>query len=236
MPSVWPPRASTIAFDSVCFTTVQAKREIVPHVRLDVAADDVHPAERVRLDIPLLHEHASEHPLQVPLGRPERTALPVVEDPHAGLLHEGLDRDRVVPRGKEDLDELVGQHLAQRGRNRVGEHDHTAVGGDGVGGEGLRVRLLDRLPHPDAARVRVLHDHARRPVELEREEPRGREVVEVVERERLPVYLLDPAEDVRARPALRVVDGLLVRVLAVGELEHAVEDGDERLRESVVRA
>ena len=40
-------------------------------------------------------------------------------------------------------------------------------------------------------------------------------------------------EHVRARASLRVVDGLLVRVLAVGELERAVEDRHERLREAL---
>ena len=82
----------------------------------------------------------------------------------------------------------------------------------------------------------MLDDHGRGAVELEREQPRGREVAEVVERERLALDLLDPCQEVGARAALRVVGGALVRVLAVGEVEVALEHGDVRLGEVVLPA
>ena len=80
----------------------------------------------------------------------------------------------------------------------------------------------------------MLDDHRGRAVELEREQPRGGEVGEVVERERLALELLDPREEVRARAALGVVRRALVRVLAVGELEDALEDGHVASRGSLV--
>ena len=52
----------------------------------------------------------------------------------------------------------------------------------------------------------------------------------------LALHLVDPGEEMRPRPALCVVGRTLVRVLAVGEVEHALEHRDERLREDVVAA
>ena len=63
------------------------------------------------------------------------------------------------------------------------------------------------------------------------EEPRGGEVVQVVERERLPLMLLDAREQVRARAALRVVRGASGAGSRRTELAHAVERRHERLRE-----
>ena len=77
----------------------------------------------------------------------------------------------------------------------------------------------------------MLDDHAGRQRELAREQARGGEVVEVVERERLAVQLLDAREQMRAAAALRVVRGALVRVLAVREVEHLLEREHERLGE-----
>ena len=50
----------------------------------------------------------------------------------------------------------------------------------GVAGECLLVRLVDGLAQPDPARVPVLHDDRRRPVQLECQEPGCGEVAEVV--------------------------------------------------------
>ena len=87
----------------------------------------------------------------------------------------------------------------------------------------------------DAARVRVLDDDAGRQRELARERAGGREVVEVVEGELLPVQLLDAREEMAADAALGVVGGALVRVLAVREVEHLVERDDERVGELLAR-
>ena len=154
----------------------------------------------------------------------------------AGLLRERLDGGRVVAGREQHLDELLREPLAERRADRPVEHDHAAVRRHRVGGERLLVGLLDRLGDRHAARVVVLDDHAGRAVELDREEPRGGEVVEVVERQRLAVELLDAREQVRAGAALGVVGGLLVRVLAVGELERWSKTGHERSRGSPRRA
>ena len=95
------------------------------------------------------------------------------------------------------------------------------------------VGLLDRRRDGDAARVRVLDDHARRQRELAREQACGGEVVEVVVRELLAVQLLDAREQVHAGARLRVVRGALVRVLAVREVGHLRERRDEALGEEL---
>ena len=82
----------------------------------------------------------------------------------------------------------------------------------------------------------MLDDHGGGAFQLEQEQPPGGEVGEVVERERLALELLDAREDVRPRAALGVVRRALVRVLAVRELHHAVEDRHVRLGEHLVLA
>src|SRR5438552_14202083 len=77
----------------------------------------------------------------------------------------------------------------------------------------------------------MLDDHTGRDRELPRKQARGREVVEVVERERLAVDLRDTGEEVRTTAALGVVRGALVRVLAVREIEDFLERQHECLRE-----
>ncbi len=77
----------------------------------------------------------------------------------------------------------------------------------------------------------MLHDYAARAVELGNEAPRRREVAEVVERQRLALMLLHEGEQVRAGASFRVVRRCLLRVLAVRELERALERGNERLGE-----
>ena len=113
------------------------------------------------------------------------------------------------------------------------EHDDAAERRRGIGGERRCVGLLDRRRDGDAARVRVLDDHARRQRELAREQACGGEVVEVVVRELLAVQLLDAREQVHAGARLRVVRGTLVRVLAVRELGHLRERRDEALGEEL---
>ena len=128
---------------------------------------------------------------------------------------------------------MPGERHAQRRRDRAVEDDDAAVGRYRVGGNRLRVRVLDRGGDGDPARVRVLDDHARRELELADEQARRGEVVQVVEGERLSVELLDTGEQVRPRAALRVVGGTLMRVLSVGELERLVERDRENVREGL---
>jgi hypothetical protein len=77
----------------------------------------------------------------------------------------------------------------------------------------------------------VLDDHARGDLELGEQQPPGVKVEQVVERDLLAAELGDHREHVRAGPDLLVVRGPLVRVLAVGQLEHLLERAHEQRRE-----
>ena len=79
--------------------------------------------------------------------------------------------------------------------------------------------VAEPLGRGHAAGVVVLDDHARRRLELVEQAPRGVEVEDVVERERAAVELRHPREHVRPGPDLHVERRLLVRVLAVGQVE-----------------
>src|SRR6185503_796796 len=161
-------------------------------------------------------------------------ALPVEQ--HARLLLRGElgEGGLVVARREDDLDELGRERLAERRPDRPVQHDHAPVGRDRVTRQRLLVGLVEGVSEADPARVPVLHDHGRRAVQLEGQEAGRREIAEVVEGKRPPLELLDPSEEMRPRALLRVVGAPLVRVLAVGEVEVALEDGNEDLRERVV--
>ena len=79
----------------------------------------------------------------------------------------------------------------------------------------------------------MLDDRAGGKLELAEQEPRGGQVVQVVERERLPVQLLDPREELRARSPLPVIRRPLMRVLSVLEVEDLVERDGQRVREGL---
>ena len=158
----------------------------------------------------------------------------MLQDAQRLLAGEAIERVDVVRRREQDLDELRRERLGQRRRHGPIDDDDTSVGRHRIRGESLRVRLLDRVGDGDTARVRVLHDDARRAVELSGEQPRRGEVAEVVERQLLPLMLHDEAEEMRARATLGVVGRALMRVLSVRQLAHAVERRHERLREAGV--
>ena len=103
--------------------------------------------------------------------------------------------------------------------DRAVERDHAPERGHRIAGEGLLVRRGERLGDRHAAGVVVLDDHARGLLELVQQPPRRVEVQNVVERERPAVELRHPREHVRAGAHLDVQRGLLVRVLAVGQVE-----------------
>src|SRR5213595_3702747 len=92
------------------------------------------------------------------------------------------------------------------------------------------VCLLDRARDGDAARIRMLDDRARRQRELAEQQTGRREVEQVDQRELFPVEVLDPREQMHTRSLLRVVGASLMGVLAVAEVRHLREGGDESLR------
>ena len=115
---------------------------------------------------------------------------------------------------------------------RLSAHDH-AERRERIGRERALVRLLDRRRDRDAARVRVLDDHAGRQRELAQQHQRAGEVVQVVERELAAVQLLDVREQRPARADLAVVRRALVRVLAVREVLHLLERERQRVRQAL---
>ncbi len=147
------------------------------------------------------------------------------------FLRSASSAPSVETGSEQHLDELLRELLRERPVHLAVQDDDAAVRRGRVGGERLVVRLVRRRADRDAAGIRVLHDHAARQRELTREQPRGREVVEVVERQPLAVHLLDAREQVPAGAAVGVVRGALVRVLAVREVEHLLEREHERRRE-----
>ncbi len=80
----------------------------------------------------------------------------------------------------------------------------------------------------------MLDDHARRHDELRQQLARGVEVQQVVEGQLLAAELRDLRQHVRAGADLRVEGRPLVRVLAVGQLELALEGAHDQRREVLV--
>ena len=77
----------------------------------------------------------------------------------------------------------------------------------------------------------MLDDRARGERELAQQQASRGEIEQVDQRQLFPVQLLDTREQVDARPLFCVIGAALVRVLAIPEVSHLVESGDERLRE-----
>ena len=170
------------------------EEEVVPHRPAGSPQTTSIASSGSRVGVAVLHEHAAEDALEVPLvvTKPRRSRSSRMRV--AGFCASASSACVVVARGEQHLDELLRERLAERGADRLVEDDHARRRRrPGSDGERLLVRLLERRATRDAARVRVLDDHARRAVELEGEQARGGEVVEVVERERLAVELLDRA-------------------------------------------
>ncbi len=80
----------------------------------------------------------------------------------------------------------------------------------------------------------MLDDHAGGHDELRQQLPRGIQVEQIVERQILAAQLRDLREHVSARTDLRVERGPLVRVLAVGQLERALEGPHQERRKVLV--
>ena len=164
----------------------------------------------------------------------ERPALVVDQHPGRFFARERLDRDEIVSGSEEDFDELLGQRLAERGADRLVDHDHTPVRRSGIGRERLRVRLFDRVRNRNPTRIGVLDDDAGGPLEPSGEKPCSREIIEVVVRQRLALQLIDAGKEVHPRAPFRVIRATLVRVLTVRDRVVEVEDGEQRLGERLV--
>ena len=107
----------------------------------------------------------------------------------------------------------------RRGRDGPVDRAHHSERRHRIGRECPLVGFLDRSRDGDAARIRVLDDHARGQRELAEQQPRGGEVEQVDQRQLLAVQLLDARQEMHARTLFRVVGAALVRVLAVAEVE-----------------
>ena len=156
--------------------TPPGEEQVAPVGLRRLAADDLHPLAVLDVPVAVLDEHAAEHAPEVALAGIEAAALVVDEDPRVRLLAQRLEPRLVVVGREQHLDELLGDLAAELRADRAVEHDDAAVGRERVGREGLLVGLLDRAGDRDAARVRVLDDHAGRHGELEHQHPprRGR--------------------------------------------------------------
>ena len=201
-----------------------------------LAGANLHPLAVVHLGVGVLHEEAADHAAEVALAEGRAPAFAVLEDPRIRLLLEDLDGIGGVLRRDQHLDELLGEALRER-RVDAAVHGHdAAVGGDGIGGVGLRGGVLQGRGDPDAARVPVLHDDAGGELELAENSTGRVQVGQVVEGELLAGELLDAREEVAAGAGLDVVRGSLVRVLAVRELALALERDDQPGREGLAVA
>src|SRR5947207_2139010 len=170
---------------------------------------------------------AAEDALEVPLARRAPATLAIDEDARCRLLLQRLERGLVVAGREQNLDELPDEQIGELLRNRAVQDHDASVRGSRVSGQRAFVRVLDRACDRDAARVRVLDDHAGGQLELAQAEPRRVQVVEVVVRELTPVQLLDLREQVPSGADLGVVGRALVWVLAVREIERLLERWDQ---------
>ena len=107
--------------------------------------------------------------------------------------------------------------------DRPVEAEDAAVGALAIGGQRQLEGVVLVRAHGHAAGVVVLDDRHGRQLELVHQPAPGVEVEQVVERQLLAVELRDHREQVRARADLGVVGRALVRVLAVGKIEHLLE-------------
>ena len=110
------------------------------------------------------------------------------------------------------------EQLTKTRRHRPVDRANHPEGRHRIGSECTLVGVFDRRADRHAAWIRVLDDRAGRQRELAEQQPRGREVEEVDQRQLLAVELLDAREQVDTSAVLHVVRGALVRVLAVAQL------------------
>src|SRR6266545_25020 len=212
------------------------EQEVTPLLLVERAADDAHRLAIFDVPVAVLHEQPAQDPLQVALAAVVHAAVVIGEDPQRLALAQRRQRLGVVARRVDDVGELLRDARAQAALHLAVQRADHPERRQRVGRERALVRLLDRRRDGDAARVRVLDDHAGRQRELAQQQQRAVQVVEVDEGERLAAELLDLGKQVAPRAGLRVVGTALVRVLPVAEVLHLLEGERQRLREVVVLA
>ena len=146
------------------------------------------------------------------------------QDPEGGLA---------VGRGDDRLVRVRGD-LAGRGAVHLAVHaDDAAERGDRIGLEGVAVRLDELVVRGQADRVRVLDDRDRRRRVVAGDPIRRIEVHEVVEARQVARDPGRVGERAAAVRRLAVERRALVRVLAVAQVVHLLEDDREAARERV---
>ena len=162
------------------------EEQVAPGLLADLAADGLHARAILEAPVAVLHQNTAEHALVVLLARV--AAAPLVVSQDSGLvLAQGVHGLLRVCRREQDIDELIGEQLAELGRDRSVEDDYATIGGGRVGGERSDESLFGRGADGDPTGVAVLDDHAGRQRELVDDQARGREIVQVVEAELAPV-------------------------------------------------
>src|SRR5262249_58122789 len=89
------------------------EQEVAPKLLARVAARDLHPLAVLDVPVPVLDEQAAEDSLEVALAASEAAALLVEQDPDRLLPLERLERGLVVVRREQDVDEALGERLAE---------------------------------------------------------------------------------------------------------------------------
>ena len=213
-----------IAFDFTYLQTCQANSEVEQFLRRRRAlGDDLEVRRRDHAEVARLHQQAAVDAahLDAAVARRER---PGDEQAHVFLLGADFTRFRLDRRRDDHFDELaLDDRRRRRGIERPVERDDAAERRGGVGAVRAVVRCADRGRDGDAAGIRVLDDHAGGRVELPHAFERGIGVGQVVEREFLALQLRGRADARALRVARDVERGLLVRVLAVAQVEPLAE-------------
>ncbi|ABA48884.1 hypothetical protein BURPS1710b_3404 [Burkholderia pseudomallei 1710b] len=217
------------------FRDAPCEQEVVHFLRRRVAfRDDAQLARLHVLRIERLHEQAAAHALQI--ERVMAFAQRDFEQAHVLLGHEHL-LGRVRERRRDQhFDELLRDRLGRGLVDFAVERDNAAERGGRIGLERLRVRFARVRAHRDAARIRVLDDHARRRVERLHAFPRGVRIGDVVVRQFLALQLAVVRERAGRRRDVAVERGALVRILAVAQVLHLVEREVQRCRVCAARA
>ena len=159
--------------------------EVSPARLVRLPAGDLHRLAIVDVPVSVLHEQAAEHTLEVALATREAATLAVAQD-----ANRFLPLQRLVVGREQHVDEPFRERFAQLGGDGPVDHADHPKGGNRIGCERALVRLFDRARDGNAARIRMLDDHAPWQGELAQQQARRREVEQVDQRQLLPVQML----------------------------------------------